>query len=77
MSCPCGLTREEVFKLADNKHVPLKDGLCQNKFRKPDGSLGICESTYGEHPTSQGKEILLMKYQTKNLFSFILFEFLD
>ena len=64
----CRLSQERVFELADKHGVPLKEGLCQNKFRMPDGSIGICECPIGEHPISQGKNSPLLKDLTKYLF---------
>ena len=51
----CRLSQEEVLELANKHGVPLKEGLCQNKFRMPDGSIGICECPFYKHLLSQDK----------------------
>jgi hypothetical protein len=53
MSCPCGLTKQEVLELAKltNGGVALVGGYCQNPLA--DGSVGICGRALGAHPSSQ------------------------
>jgi hypothetical protein len=52
MSCPCGLTKEEVLEVARKHGVPLAEGKCQNPLA--DGSDGKCGKALGAHPSSQG-----------------------
>ena len=56
MSCPCGLTREEVIVIRDC--VPLVGGKCLNPLS--DGSDGVCGRALGAHPfaSSAGKSIV-------------------
>ena len=51
MSCPCGLTKEEVIDLDKRERVPLVRGRCQNPLA--DGSDGICGKALGAHPLQQ------------------------
>jgi hypothetical protein len=54
MSCPCGLSREEVFELDKRDRVPIHEGCCQNRFLV-NGSKQICGMPIGAHPAQQGK----------------------
>ncbi len=58
MSCPCGLTKEEVKDFDQRtglERVPLVGGKCQNPLA--DGSDGICGRALGAHPLAQGNYI--------------------
>jgi hypothetical protein len=55
MSCPCGLSKEEVLDLDKRDRVPLVGGKCQNPFAN--GSDGICGKALGAHPLAQGNYI--------------------
>ncbi len=52
MSCPCGLTKAVVLKVAEKHGVPLVGGKCQNPLA--DGSDGVCGKALGAHPLAQG-----------------------
>ena len=55
MSCPCGLTKEEVKdfdRRTGLERVPLVGGKCQNPLA--DGSDGVCGKGLGAHPLAQG-----------------------
>jgi hypothetical protein len=55
MSCPCGLTKEEVKdfdKRTGVERVPLVGGKCQNPLAN--GADGICGKALGAHPHVQG-----------------------
>jgi hypothetical protein len=52
MSCPCGLTKEEVIDLDRRDRVHLIGGKCQNPLA--DGSDGVCGKALGAHTSSQG-----------------------
>ena len=56
MSCPCGLTKEEVIDLDRRDRVHLIGGKCQNPLA--DGSDGVCGKALGAHPSSQGYKII-------------------
>jgi hypothetical protein len=66
MSCPCGLTKEEVLEVAEKHGVPLIGGKCQNPLA--DGSDGVCGKALGAHPSSQGnfnyKTVLSFNYRS-------------
>jgi hypothetical protein len=61
MSCPCGLTKEEVKDFDQRKgleRVPLIGGKCQNPLA--DGSEGICGRPLGAHQSSQSMKINIL-----------------
>jgi hypothetical protein len=72
MSCPCGLTKEEVKDFDQRDRVILVGGLCQHPFTKSDGSLGICGKPLGDHPLAQGNNIFLVP-----LDEFVLLHYFD
>ena len=56
MSCPCGLTQDNVKFLHIENQVRLVGGKCQNPFT--DGSDGICGKALGAHPlVAQGSNV--------------------
>lgn len=56
MSCPCGLTKEDVQDLDRRDRVPLIGGKCQNP--RADGAEGVCGRALGAHQSSQGNVII-------------------
>ena len=53
MSCPCGLSKEEVLDLDKRGRIILdRRGRCQNSLAN--GDEGICGRALGAHP-QQGK----------------------
>lgn len=52
MSCPCGLSKEEVLDLDKRDRVPLVGGKCQSPLAN--GDEGICGKALGAHPLAKG-----------------------
>eukprot|EP00981_Chlorochromonas_danica_P000003 scaffold10_cov403-Ochromonas_danica.AAC.1 len=48
-SCPCGLSREQVFALDERGRVLLVDGFCQNPINRAGAK---CGEPLGHHPSA-------------------------
>ena len=50
MTCPCGLTRDEVLRCHEGKICLLVNKRCQND--RIDGIEGVCNEILASHPST-------------------------